>query len=976
MARVDSIEGRLARGGFLDPEAAVTVLKRLPVEAEDWWLGELARAGDPDKALAHLERLIAHDKDLVHELCADKPWARRLIALLGASDGAANDLAAGQPWPEALAGDSEAMGRPAFLAALTEAIGKETTPVAREDALRVAYRVEQLRIAGRDLTSEDPLAAEEIAGRELADLADAAVEAAFGLAREEVGPAAQNVRLGIVALGKTGGQELNYVSDVDVLFVAEPVSGSRGEPLVSNDKALQIGSKLASAVIRICSANSRVGQIFPLDAALRPEGKAGPLVRTMASHRAYYESWAKNWEFQAMLKVRAMAGDLALAQEFEDMVRPLVWAASERPEFLAELRAMRRRVVAEIPAKEREREIKLGAGGLRDVEFTVQLLQLVHGRADERIRWRGTLPALNALIEFGYVGREDGNTLAQAYRFLRALEHRVQLVGLRRTHLAPATEAGWRRVGRTLRLSDPAAEAEHAYQRTKRLVLSLHERLFYSPLLEAVARIPTAGLRLTASAARQRLRVLGYADPDGALRHIAALTNGLSRKAEINRQLLPAMLGWMAETPFPDHGLLSFRQVSEDLGNSQWYLRTLRDDGVTAYRLATVLGSSRYLVGLLRRDAKIVQMLGDDEELVPRDRNQLDSQLSIIGRRHQDPAQAVLAFRGARRKELFRIGAADLLGQIDSWAVARALSDLTAATIHASLQVIVATHPEAPSIAVLAMGRWGGREMSYASDADAVIVMGEGGEAATKQATAVVSELRQALGSAGPEPGLEIDLDLRPDGKSGPLVRSLEAYRSYYEKRSAPWEAQALVRADLGAGDQELAERTLRVMDARRWPAGGLSADDLRQIRRLKDRMETERLPRGDDPKRHLKLGPGGLSDVEWVVQLVQLQHAHDVPELRTPMTLRALRIAREKGLVPAADAMVLREAWMLAGTIRNKIMLVRGRRGDVLPSDPVELAAVAELMGMDGSSHLVEHWAKVARRSRRVFERLFYGEA
>ncbi|MGY4721368.1 bifunctional [glutamine synthetase] adenylyltransferase/[glutamine synthetase]-adenylyl-L-tyrosine phosphorylase [Naumannella huperziae] len=978
MTRLDSLEGRLARVGFARPDEAAQVVRGWPAPAREVGVDQLARAADPDRALESLARLVDADPGLPARLAGDQDFAARLIALVGASDGAANDLAAGNPASAALVEDPGPRDRAGFEHELTAAVAAAgADPGARAEALRVAYRTAQLRIAARDLVADDPFAVVEPVGRELADLADATVAAALQLARDEVGPEAELVRLGVVALGKTGGRELNYVSDVDVLFVAEPAPDTDGAAAVDTQRALAIGSKIASAVIGICSAHTRVGQIFPLDAALRPEGKAGPLVRTLASHRAYYEKWAKNWEFQAMLKARPMAGDAGLAGAFTEMIAPLVWAAAERPEFLADLRAMRRRVVAEIPPREADREIKLGAGGLRDVEFTVQLLQLVHGRADDRIRARGTLAALAELIEHGYVGRSDGTSLGEAYRFLRALEHRVQLVGLRRTHLTPGDVSGWRRAGRSLGLADPAAEAEKRWRQTRRTVLALHQRMFYSPLLEAVARIPADGLRLTPQAAGQRLKALGYDDPDGALRHIAALTRGLSRKAEINRQLLPAMLAWFAEAPIPDHGLLAFRQVSEDLGDAPWFLRALRDEGMMGHRLATVLASSRYLLGLLQRDPQAVRILGDDADLTPRDRLELNAAMERAVAAKEGAGPRVNAVRSVRRRELFRIGAADVLGRLDSEQVAAALSDLTAATIYNALLVVLEDHPGAPELAIVAMGRWGGRELSYASDADAVVVMRDSGEEATRHAVAVVSELRTLLAAAGPEPGLQIDLDLRPDGKSGPLVRSLAAYQSYYAGRSEPWEAQALIRADTGAGGDELATELLSIMDATRWPAGGLDARALAQIRRLKDRMETERLPRGEEPRRHLKLGPGGLSDVEWTVQLIQLQHAHRVPGLRTPSTLRALAVAEQEKLINPADAAVLREAWTLAGTLRNKIMLVRGKKAEVLPSDTREFAAVADLMGdgTGGASHLEERWYRTSRRARRVTERIFYGD-
>ena len=438
------------------------------------------------------------------------------------------------------------------------------------DLLRRANHAALVQVAVRDLASEDPLSIVDDIAAELSHVADAVLECALECARAEVS-GSSSVRIAVVAMGKAGAEELNYISDVDVIYIAEPVEG--GE----HDEAMRVGAKVCAAMARICSAHTSEGTIWPIDAALRPEGNAGPLVRSIASCSIYYGKWAKNWEFQALLKARPAAGDLDLGQAFCDMVSPLVWEAAQRPGFLPDVRAMRNRVISLIPAKEADREIKLGIGGLRDTEFTVQLLQLVHGRGDERVRARGTFDALRALVAFGYIGREDGADMARAYRFQRVLEHRVQLRRMRRTHLVPEDEPGWTYLARVIgKTSD---EVKDLWRGSTRAVEKLQQRIFFSPLLDAVSAIPTAELRLSTDAAQERLRILGFEDARSALGHIQTLTNGSTRAVEIQRQLMPAMLGWFAEGPNPDYGLLAFRQLSEALGTSSWYLRALRDEG-------------------------------------------------------------------------------------------------------------------------------------------------------------------------------------------------------------------------------------------------------------------------------------------------------------------------------------------------------------------------------------------------------------
>ncbi|QGN35546.1 bifunctional [glutamine synthetase] adenylyltransferase/[glutamine synthetase]-adenylyl-L-tyrosine phosphorylase [Microlunatus sp. Gsoil 973] len=967
-------QGTLARRGFTD---SATAHRRLA----DWdhsyepLLDLIAASADPDQALLGLDRLTDHLPELLDRLLSDQNLARQTVLVLGGSAALLQHLLAHPDHLDHLAEPARRRTAVELRAELLQAVGADPAaeaPVAETDAdpLRIAYRAALLRIAARDLGAPEPIEVLPDIAAELADLADATLEAALAVARHEIGPdRAARTRLAVLALGKAGAQELNYVSDVDVLFVAEPA-----DDRVGGDESIRIATQLAARLVGICSAHTAAGTIWQVDTALRPEGKAGQLVRTLASHRGYYEKWAGTWEFQAMLKARPAAGDRELGREFVEMLTPMVWRVGERDHFIDDARAMRLRVIEHIPDKVSDRELKLGPGGLRDVEFSVQLLQLVHGRVDERLRSRSTLDALRALIDHGYVGREDGKGFALAYQFLRTLEHRIQLQRLRRSHVLPTAEDDLRRIGRSLHYADPVNGLLNTWRTTAQRVQALHRRLFYSPVLDAVASIPSDGLRLTTEAAQDRLAALGYEDPKAALRHIEALSQGVSRRAEIQRQLLPAMLGWFADAPNPDHGLLAFRQTSDALGTTPWYLRALRDEGELAHRFARILASSRYAVSLLRRAPQSVQMLADDHELIPRSFERLRSEMSAAAGRQSSPNAAVEAIRAIRRRELFRIAAADLLGFLDVLAVGESLTDLASATIHTALAVTRNPKELDPNvtIAVIAMGRWGGRELSYASDADAMFVMSSDD---TRGGSAVITELRRLLSLPGADPALAIDTNLRPEGKGGPLIRSLPAYRVYYERWSATWEMQALIRAAPLAGDLDLGRQLMAIVEPYRWPADGLTAAQLTDIRRLKARMEVERLPRGTDPAKHLKLGPGGLSDVEWTVQLLQLQHAGRLPQLRTGRTIEALQVATDAGLLAPRQAQWLREAWLTASRIRNQIMLVRGRGSDTFPTDPRELSAVAQLMGRrpGEGSHLVADYQRIARRAKRVVDEIFW---
>ncbi len=782
-------------------------------------------------------------------------------------------------------------------------------------------------------------------------------------------------------MGKCGGHELNYVSDVDVIFVAEAVDGC------DESLALKTATQLAAHLMRICGDPTGEGTIWPVDAALRPEGKSGPLVRTLASHEGYYRKWAKTWEFQALLKARPVAGDAALGAAYMERITPMVWSASQREGFVTDVQAMRRRVLDHIPTAQADRQIKLGAGGLRDVEFAVQLLQMVHGRTDEAVRAPTTLSALAYLTRAGYVGRDDGAALDQAYRFLRTLEHRLQLTNLTRTHLLPQDDPSLRRLGRSMGMTRaPADELSEELRRHSREVRRLHEKLFYRPLLSAVARLHPDQARLSPESAQERLSALGYQDPVAALRHLEALTSGVSRSANIQRALLPAMLGWFADGPNPDAGLFGFRRISEALGSSHWYLQTLRDEGSVAQRLATLLSSSRYATDLLLREPEGVRMLGSDEELRPWDRAALQKEMTAAARRHPDPVAAVTAVRAIRRRELFRIAVADLLGLVDVDTVGYGLTDVMAATLEGALtaaRLAIEAERRAPlptRVAIVAMGRFGGDELGFGSDADVMFVHdplpdAEGADA-NRAALDVVSEFRRLLALPGSDPAISIDADLRPEGRQGPLVRTLAAYARYYETWSAVWESQALLRADAIVGDPDLCRRFTELIDPLRFRAGGLSEDDAREVRRIKARIDDERLPRGADPATHLKLGRGGLADVEWTVQLLQMQHAGAVPGLRTTRTLDALAAAGAAELLDAEDVDALATAWRTASGLRNAITQVRGKPADSLPRDTRERAAVAHIRGYapGESDQLLNDYLRVSRRARQVVERVFWG--
>ncbi len=946
-----------------------------------WWsidlLDDVAAAAEPGLVLR--TALALHDEapDRIAQLAGDPRAWRRFALTAGVSVALSDHLVR---HPEHVSTFFE-QARPPVAADIRAHMVDVATRAGRQapDALRVAHKEAVLRIAIADIADDDSF---ELTSLRLSELADAVLEGALVAARAQLPAGAAPCRLAVIGMGKCGGRELNYISDVDVVFVAEPEEGS------DETEALRTATSLASAVMQLCSRPTAEGSIWEVDANLRPEGRSGALVRTLRSHVGYYERWAKTWEFQALLKARAVAGDTELGAAYIDAVLPFVWSAAGRDGFVADVQRMRQRVERTMPPKEADRQLKLGRGGLRDVEFSVQLLQLVHGRSDVMLRSPTTLVALESLATWGYVGREDASTLAAAYRFLRTLEHRIQLHRLVRSHVVPDEDEDLRRLGRSMGfLSDPAKRVVAEWQRRANEVRRIHEKLFYRPLLDAVARLDDGDARLTTQAARERLDALGFRDPAGALQHIEALTAGVTRRAAIQRTLLPVMLGWFADAPDPDAGLLGFRRVSDELGGTPWYLRLLRDESACAERMAKVLASSRYASDLLQRAPDGVRLLADASELVPRPAPALIAEFVATASRIDEAGQAVVAVRALRRRELFRISATDILSELTVDEVGNALTDVADATITGALQAVVGELEQARGsrlptrLLVIGMGRYGGGEIGYGSDADVVFVHdpqpGADEREATAAATIVANEVRSLLNAPSADPPRQLDTDQRPEGKQGAPVRTVTSYLAYYGRWRSFWEGQALLRADRVAGEADVWDTVRAGIDPIRWPAEGVAEDQLREIRRLKARMENERLPRGADPTLHTKLGRGGLTDVEWVIQLLQLQHAHDVPEMRTTRTMAALEAARRAGLMTDQDADILREAWRLATRIRNVAMLVRGRATDMVPTESRELSAVSRVLdyGPGESGALLEDYRRTTRRARSVSERLFYGQ-
>ncbi len=975
----------LGRLGLVDDRASANLAQLgWNTEARIEVLWSLSRAADGAAALCAMVRLaeaLGDDWDELNAaLATDRGLRGRLFGVLGSSLALGDHLVANpQAW-HLLQGNVKLPSAEQLNEAFAEIVAEP--PRAAGSVvfrLRTLYRDRVLVLAAMDLAptvENEPVLSFTGVGAHLADIADAALAAALSVAEARVCGDATPPKLAVIAMGKCGARELNYVSDVDVIFVAE--------------SADPVSARVAGEMMRLAS-----DAFFQVDAALRPEGRHGELVRTLDSHVAYYQQWAKTWEFQALLKARPAAGDAELGKQYIAAVMPMVWTACERDDFVSEVQSMRRRVEQLVPADVRSREIKLGSGGLRDVEFAVQLLQLVHGRTDESLHVASTVDALAALGAGGYVGRDDTANLTASYEFLRLLEHRLQLQRLKRTHMLPAfdDDEALRWLARSAHIRpdgsyDALGVLREELKRHNLRVSRLHAKLFYQPLLESLA---PEGLEfsqgMTPAAAERQLAALGYEAPQSALTHLSALINQSGRRGRVQAVLLPRLLDWLSDTPDPDGGLLAYRRISEAMVVHRWYLSTLRDKPAVAKRLMHVLGTSAYVPDLLMRAPEVIQNYSDGHsgpKLLDVGPETVAGALVASAGRQTDPVRAIAVARSLRRRELARVASADLLGMLEVTEVCAALTSVWVAVLQASLNAVIrANLPDdgnAPAaIAVIGMGRLGGRELGYGSDADVLFVCEPAGGApdseAVRWANAVAEQVRALLGTASADPPLELDANLRPEGRSGPLVRTLASYAAYYDQWAQPWEIQALLRADAVAGDADLGRRFLLMADKTRYPSGGVSAETVLAIRRMKARVDAERLPRGADPKTHTKLGRGGLADIEWTVQLLQLRYASGIDGLHTTSTLESLDAAAEAALISTEDADLLRQAWLTATRARNALVLVRGKPTDQLPGPGRQLNTVAVAAGWekneDGGEFL-DNYLRVTRRAKAVVHKVF----
>ncbi|HEU5113874.1 MAG TPA: hypothetical protein VFU96_11200, partial [Acidimicrobiia bacterium] len=634
----------------------------------------VATGADPAGAWPRVISMIEADPDLV----LTSPALERACALAGASRALSQAISR----------------RPGLL------VG--STP---DDSVPLRLRASLATIAGDDLAGVTDMTVATTRFSDAIDDLVRDVQSRVTASIAEKHPLVVDLPFAVIAMGKWGARELNYSSDIDLLFVHDI---SNDDESASRAAALA----LALAIIGALSAGGNDGPGLLVDADLRPEGSIGPLSRSLESYTQYYAKWGEPWELQALLKARPVTGDPSLGDRFASMVEAVIWERGLDVDSLRSIRKLKEQAEAEA----RPSDIKRSRGGIRDVEFSVQLLQLVHGRLAPELRKRGTLEALQALSDLGFVGEDDRARLDAAYRFLRDLEHRIQLWDLRQTHELPNDPQRREQLGRSLgMLTEPARQLEQRLGEVRSVVRDVHERLYFRPILDALVGSPSA--RLGMEQAALRLEALGFNDLAAAKRALEDLTAGLSRRSQAMQQVLPLMLDWLSLTPDPDLGLRQLRTVLANTPDHAALVTLLQVNPLAGERLCRLLGTSRLIGDLIDRIPEFVPRLADERMLTEiRPREEESNRLKGLLDSRPDPDAKIGTIRRMARRRKLRIAARDILDLADTATTLRSLTDSADVAVAGALHVVTSGDPT--GLCIVAMGKWGGGEPSYGSDLD------------------------------------------------------------------------------------------------------------------------------------------------------------------------------------------------------------------------------------------------------------------
>lgn len=942
------------------------------------------RAPDEQLALAFLIKLADNSAAALRDVLRDRGVGAELIFCLGSSELVASELSlAGAEWAQGFL-DARVQTLDRLVAAMREhaPIKAPHRPAAAATLGRFMRRA-MVRIAIADLLDRLTPAETALA---MSELADECIRVALALATGLLGERARAVgRFCVLAMGKLGARELNISSDVDLIYLHE----SSGSP-DSTEAAARLGEWFTEILSARC---------FRIDLRLRPGGRFAPLVTPIEGATGYYENLGETWERAALLRARPVAGALEIGHQLRAELNHFVFRSYLDFDTLRQLRAMKHQIEAELKTRAMiERNIKLGRGGIRELEFIVQALTLIYGGRDPRLRVEQTMGALKTLDALAYMPSKRARELSDAYLFLRDVEHKLQIVAGLQTHVMPADESGLRALAARMGYGKgrDALRKFSEQLKTHRELVELQFRETLAGGDEESSRSVSSAAELAWNAALdpdsavRYLRELGFARADESAGHLELLARGPAhaptspRRRELLERLGPVMIDEIGRLPDPDLALMNLAEFIAAVGARTSFLALLEQHPATRRVLLRLFASSAYLSTIFIRHPDMLDTLvRSDLARTRRGAAELREELAGLIGASPDFESKLDALRAFRHQEFLRIAIADLAGDFELLDVERELTALAETVLDqamalARIQTAARfTIPPSMRLCAIAMGRLGAGEMSYNSDLDLIFVYDDRAEVAASNpeiASRMMQKLIAILESRTREGyAYKLDLRLRPSGNAGPLVTSLAGFRDYHRQSSAVWERQALVRARVVAGDPELARE---VETARReFVYGrGLSAAEIGEIAAMRHRMESE-IGVEDKTRLNIKQGRGGLVDVEFLVQMMSLAHGRAHPELRVRNTMGLLEALAGLHLIAPDDVSALQDDYRFLSRLENRLRIESDQPAWAVPTSATALRPLARRMGFegaDGASRMLAELALRRDRIRAIFERYF----
>ncbi|MEE8574515.1 MAG: bifunctional [glutamate--ammonia ligase]-adenylyl-L-tyrosine phosphorylase/[glutamate--ammonia-ligase] adenylyltransferase [Thermodesulfobacteriota bacterium] len=1026
--------------GYGEPERVkkdFTLLSKGPLSASLDSVSALALASpSPERALNSLERVAASvgDSSLKAFLAGEENLAR-LLFICGSSELISGIFCKHPPlFDELFSGGalSERKDVNLFTEELNESAEHAENSVIMARELRVYKQREYIRIGGRDLLG---LADVREVTAELSDLASASLDVALryelkGLKKSHGAPLyidengeEREAELTIIGMGKLGGRELNFSSDIDIIYIysTDGVSGDKapGETTGAGDRrgsAISFNMffvKLAERVTSLINAVTEDGFVFRVDLDLRPEGRSGMIATSLDLAELYYESWGQCWERSAMIKARPVAGSVSLGEEFLKMIKPFVYRRSMDFTAIEEIKSMKEKIDLRLLKKGTDTvDVKLGAGGIREIEFFCQALQLIHGGKLPAIRERSTLKTIEALLIEGLLTRTEAIELTDSYIFLRNVEHRIQLVEGRQTHVIPARTAELTRLAAMMGTHVRAYEKGEGFmidykERTAR-VYDIYRSLFYSASEELGAGVvdeasPLFSPDITVDEAAPVFTSLGFTYTEAAFSHLRTVMSGKRlppRGRVLLEKLVPYMLRRAALSPDPDKALTHLAAFITSIGARTTFFSLLSENLKVVDLLINIFGTSEFLsTTLIKQPGAIDHLLSRDITKPYKTTEEISRDLDEVLKEASGFEDSLDALRRFKNQEIFRIGVNDVLGELDTRGASEQISSLAEAALDGAYRISknevgkrYGSPQEEARFAVLGLGKLGSRELIYGSDLDIVFIYsvtskeGKEGSEATMTTEGIgikeigvheyfvklgqkmisVLTLKTREGSV-----FEVDMRLRPSGSSGPLVLSERAFLSYQREKAEIWELQALTRVRAVAGDSDYGE-TLSSLLYGIVSSRGLSTSDIAEIIRIRRRMEDEIAKEGQG-RYNIKTGRGGIVDIEFLVQVMQLKYAGEYPELRTPYTMVSLGLLAGLGLIYEAEYNLLKEAYEFLRKIEIKLRIVHDRPEGSLSEGTEELASLAKRARYDGddpAGSLIKDYLDYTARVRDIYDK------